>query len=110
LVEPDALADHLELDDFDAIIIMSHHLATDRKYLSQLARVNGQYVGILGPAARRERLLAELGESGLSLRARLRGPVGLDIGADSPESIALSILSEMQATLAGVAVETIRRS
>jgi xanthine/CO dehydrogenase XdhC/CoxF family maturation factor len=64
----------------------------------------------LGPAARRERLLAELAESGLSLHARLRGPVGLDIGAASPESIALSILSEMQATFAGVAVETIRRS
>jgi xanthine/CO dehydrogenase XdhC/CoxF family maturation factor len=110
LVEPDALGDHLELDDFDAIIVMSHHLTTDRKYLSQLARVNGQYVGILGPAARRERLLAELGENGVALRGRLRGPVGLDIGADSPESIALSILSEMQATLAGVAVETIRRS
>ena len=110
LVEPDALRDSVGLEDFDAIIVMSHHLTTDRKYLSQLARVGTQYLGILGPAARRERLLAELAESGLSLHARLRGPVGLDIGADSPESIALSILAELQATFAGVVAETIRTS
>jgi xanthine/CO dehydrogenase XdhC/CoxF family maturation factor len=110
LVQPDALSDYLALDDFAAVIVMSHHLATDRKYLRQLASARAAYLGILGPAARRERLLAELAESGLALHARLRGPVGLDIGADSPESIALSILAEMQATFAGIAANTIRTS
>ena len=99
LVEPDRLAAALPLDDFDAIVVMSHHLATDRKYLAELAAVDTRYLGVLGPRARRDRLLAELADAAPQLRERLKGPVGLDIGADSPESIALSILAELQATL-----------
>ena len=48
------------------------------------------------------RLLADLGADAPRLDARLRGPVGVDIGADSPESIALSIVADLQATLSGV--------
>jgi xanthine dehydrogenase accessory factor len=101
LVDPAALDRSLRLREFDAIVVMSHHLTTDRKYLAQLAAVDTGYVGVLGPRARRERLLDELGEQGAPLRTRLRGPVGLDLGADSPESIALSILAELQTTLSG---------
>jgi xanthine/CO dehydrogenase XdhC/CoxF family maturation factor len=99
LVEPGKLAASLSLRDFDAIVVMSHHLATDRKYLAELARLDTRYLGVLGPRARRDRLLADLAEDAPQLRERLRGPVGLDIGADSPESIALSILAELQSTL-----------
>jgi xanthine/CO dehydrogenase XdhC/CoxF family maturation factor len=99
LVEPGRLAATLPLDDFDAIVVMSHHLATDRKYLAELARVDSRYLGVLGPRARRDRLLRDLAAEAPQLRERLKGPVGLDIGADSPESIALSILAELQATL-----------
>lgn len=98
LVDPAALASSLAVDEFDAIVVMSHHLATDRKYLAQLATARAAYLGVLGPRARRERLLAELEGAAPALRARLKGPVGLDIGADSPESIALSILAELQST------------
>ena len=79
--------------------VMSHHLATDRKYLAELAAVDARYLGVLGPRARRDRLLAELADAAPQLEQRLKGPVGLDIGADSPESIALSILAELQSTL-----------
>ena len=99
LVEPGKLAAALALRDFDAIVVMSHHLATDRKYLAELAAVDTRYLGVLGPRARRDRLLAELADAAPQLGERLKGPVGLDIGADSPESIALSILAELQATL-----------
>jgi xanthine/CO dehydrogenase XdhC/CoxF family maturation factor len=99
LVDPGALASSVAVDEFDAIVVMSHHLATDRKYLAQLATARAAYLGVLGPRARRERLLAELDAAAPGLRARLKGPVGIDIGADSPESIALSILAELQKTL-----------
>jgi xanthine/CO dehydrogenase XdhC/CoxF family maturation factor len=99
LIEPGKLADALPLADYDAIVVMSHHLATDRKYLAELAAVATRYLGVLGPRARRDRLLKELADVAPQLRERLKGPVGLDIGADSPESIALSILADLQATL-----------
>lgn len=100
LIEPAALATTFDLATFDAIVVMSHHLATDRTYLRQLADTRARYLGVLGPAARRNRLLDELGDGAEALRSRLKGPVGIDIGADSPESIALSVLAEIQATLA----------
>lgn len=87
--------------DFHAALLMSHHQATDREYLRELARHPVPYVGLLGPRARRERLLGELGADAGNLGARLRGPAGLDIGARSPESIALAIVAELEATRAG---------
>jgi xanthine/CO dehydrogenase XdhC/CoxF family maturation factor len=99
LVEPERVGTALPLGDFSAVVVMSHHLATDRKYLAELATYETRYLGVLGPRARRERLLADLGEVAPRLRERLRGPVGLDIGADSPESIALSILAELHSTI-----------
>jgi xanthine dehydrogenase accessory factor len=99
LVEPGKLAASLSLRDFDAIVVMSHHLATDRKYLAELAAVDVRYLGVLGPRARRDRLVADLADAAPQLGRRLKGPVGLDIGADSPESIALSIVAELQSTL-----------
>jgi xanthine/CO dehydrogenase XdhC/CoxF family maturation factor len=99
LVEPAKLAASLRLGDFDAIVVMSHHLATDRKYLAELAPLATSYLGVLGPRARRDRLLKDLADTAPQLEQRLKGPVGLDIGADSPESIALSILAELQSTL-----------
>jgi xanthine/CO dehydrogenase XdhC/CoxF family maturation factor len=90
----------LKLDEFDAIIVMSHHLATDQTYLSQLGAVPARYIGVLGPPGRKQRLLDSLPDGGAALRVKLKGPVGLDIRADSPESIALSIVAELQATFA----------
>jgi xanthine/CO dehydrogenase XdhC/CoxF family maturation factor len=80
---------------------MSHHLDSDLHYLRALACCAIPYFGLLGPSARREKLLADLGDSAAALRARLRAPVGLDIGGRTPEAIALSIIGEVQAALAG---------
>jgi xanthine/CO dehydrogenase XdhC/CoxF family maturation factor len=78
---------------------MSHHLIADRAYLRQLAATQLRYVGLLGPAPRRHRLLAELGASTQGLKGRLFGPVGLDIGARTPEAIAIAIVAEIHAIL-----------
>jgi xanthine/CO dehydrogenase XdhC/CoxF family maturation factor len=100
LVVPGRVADALPLGEFDAVIVMSHHLETDKKYLAELKDFALPYLGVLGPRARRDRLLESLCDEAPDLAARLRGPVGLDIGADSPESIALSIVAELQTTFA----------
>jgi xanthine dehydrogenase accessory factor len=95
------LARVVDLGQHAAAIVMSHHLESDLHYLRVLAHADVPYVGLLGPAARRERLLADLGVDADALRPRLRAPVGLDIGGRSPEAIALSIVGEVQAALAG---------
>jgi xanthine/CO dehydrogenase XdhC/CoxF family maturation factor len=89
------------LDEFSAAVVMSHQLDSDLAYLRALAASVVPYVGLLGPAARREKLLADLGADAEKLRPRLRAPVGLDIGGRAPESIALSIVGEVHAVLAG---------
>ena len=98
----DRLAADLDLAGFEMAIVMSHHLDSDRHYLRQLAPTAMRYVGLLGPAARRQRLLGELGESAGLLEGRLHGPAGIDIGGSGPEAIALSIVAEMQQVIAGV--------
>jgi xanthine/CO dehydrogenase XdhC/CoxF family maturation factor len=83
-------------------MVMSHHLASDLAYLRVLSAAHGPgYVGLLGPSARRRRLVDELGAAAEGLTPRLRGPVGLDIGAATPEAIALAIVSQVHAWLAG---------
>jgi xanthine/CO dehydrogenase XdhC/CoxF family maturation factor len=93
------MSGHVELSGFDAAIVMSHHLASDRQYLAQLSTSDISYVGLLGPKERRRRLLAELGDAAAALDGRLHGPAGLDIGAVGPAAIALSIISEIYSVL-----------
>lgn len=96
----DTLGAKLDWERYRAVIVMSHHLDTDRRYLAQLASTGIPYIGLLGPRNRRRRLLDELGpDVTRSLEPRLHAPAGLDIGADGPASIALSILAEMHARL-----------
>ena len=95
----DQLSASVDLDDFDAAIVMSHHLTSDRAYLSQLARSRIGYIGLLGPVDRRRRLIDELGDVAQKLEGRVHGPAGLDIGGRGPASIALSIVAEMHRQL-----------
>lgn len=88
---------------FDAAVVMSHHLTADGCYLRALADSSVAYVGLLGPPARRQRLLAEIADGERKLHGRLRAPVGLDLGGRTPEAIALAIVAEIQAVLCGKA-------
>jgi xanthine/CO dehydrogenase XdhC/CoxF family maturation factor len=94
------LAKVVNLERFDAAIIMSHHLVSDRAYLAQLAGTDIGYIGLLGPKHRRERLLADLADRAGALEGRLHGPAGLDIGGRGPGPIALSIVAQVQEKLA----------
>lgn len=89
------ISKEFDLNQFDAAIVMSHHLVTDETYLRQLAESRIPYIGLLGPSHRRERLLKSLGDEGQTLEGRLHGPAGLDINATGPASIALSIVAQM---------------
>jgi len=89
----------LDLNRYAAAIVMSHHLASDRSYLQQLAQSNIPYIGLLGPVDRRRRLLDDLGDVAALLEDRLHGPAGIDIGGRGPAAIALSIIAEIQRQL-----------
>ena len=84
----------------EVAVLITHSYPTDLAYLEQLAPRNLRYIGVLGPRRRLERLLEELGARAPAAAA-LYGPAGLDIGADTPAEIALSIVAEIRAVLAG---------
>jgi xanthine dehydrogenase accessory factor len=92
------IATHFELGKFDAVIVMSHNLASDRTYLSVLANSSVEFIGLLGPPHRRDRLLGEIGADADKLAGRLRGPVGKQVGGRGPAAIALEIVAELQTT------------
>jgi xanthine dehydrogenase accessory factor len=90
--------------DSDAVIVMNHRYERDLEYLAAWIGTPVPYIGVLGPRHRTERMLDALQKKGLdigSARERIRGPVGLDIGAETSEEIALAIVGEIQAVHAG---------
>ncbi len=86
-------------------VVMTHHYRHDLPLLRHLLPLPLGYLGLLGPRRRAERILGDLEATGLAvspeMRARLRAPVGLDLGADAPEEVALSIIAEMAASVSG---------
>jgi len=95
VLQPAELSTHIGLGHIDAAVLMTHHLGHDRSYLSQVVEADISYIGLLGPRARRDRLLSEIG----AVDVHVHGPAGLDIGAEMPESIALAIVAEIHAFL-----------
>jgi xanthine/CO dehydrogenase XdhC/CoxF family maturation factor len=92
---PEQLEQALDLATLDAAVIMSHHLENDAAYLTAVAAHGLRYVGVLGPRARRDKLR----EMARCEERPVFGPVGLDIGAELPASIALSVAAEIHAVL-----------
>jgi xanthine dehydrogenase accessory factor len=86
-------------------VVMTHHYLHDAPILRHLLPLPLAYLGLLGPRKRSEKILADLEAQGLAvtadMRGRLRAPVGLDIGAEAPEEVALSIIAEMTAVVSG---------
>ena len=100
---PDEVADELELGPGDAVAVLSHDPKFDDPAITEALRRGCRYVGAIGSRktqrARRERLLAGgLAEDQL---ARLRGPIGLDLGGRQPAETALAIMAEIVAARHG---------
>lgn len=103
LAHPQAIHEQVPMDNRTVAVVMTHNYLHDRELLKTLLLSSLPYLGVLGPKRRTEQLLQELGEQGITPTAaqlnHLYAPVGLDIGADTPEAIALAILSEIQTVL-----------
>lgn len=81
-------------------VVQTHSLEHDREWMRALLREPLAYLGLLGPRSRKAALLRELGVEG-GESAQLFAPVGLDLGAEGPEQIAVSIVAEALAVHAG---------
>jgi xanthine/CO dehydrogenase XdhC/CoxF family maturation factor len=105
VARPDEAPARLALGADTLAVIMTHHYHHDLPLLRALLSRPLAYLGLLGPKKRTEKILSDLVADGFALtpamRARLHAPVGLDLGADNPEEVALAILAEMKAALAG---------
>lgn len=104
LTRPEVVQERISVDSRTVAVVMTHNYLHDLELLKTLLPSPLGYLGILGPKSRTKRLLEELRQAGFTPTEdqlqRLYGPVGLDIGADTPEAIALSIVAEIQAVLA----------
>lgn len=89
-----------EITPFTACVLMSHNYEYDRDVLRKLLGAHTPYIGILGPRKRFDKMQQEFSVAGITLSEfdlqRIHSPIGLDIGAEAPDEIALSIISEIQ--------------
>ncbi len=84
-------------DEWTAAIVKTHNYGRDFAALRALLPLGLRYLGLVGPRTRREQLLGDLFDSGITAAPNLFAPAGLDLGGDSPETIALAIIAEIQA-------------
>lgn len=104
--QPSDLARHV--DGRTAAVVKSHNYGRDFAALCQLLKLDLPYVGLLGPRKRRDQLLNAVLDEGISIDAELFAPAGLDLGAETPEELALALVSEIQAVFAGAGAESLR--
>lgn len=105
VANPDVALNYLSYDKRTFFVLVTHSYKCDYYFLKSLCAADVPYVGILGPKKKLNRMLGELKEGGVSLSqakiSTIFSPTGLDIGAETPEEIALSIIAEIQAVLKG---------
>ena len=98
VTDADTTLEAASIDDRCVAVIMTHSYSQDLNFLKALTKEPIPYLGLLGPRNRSEQLLTDAGMHRWQIPA-LRSPAGLDIGADGPEQVALSIVAEIQATM-----------
>jgi len=110
--KPDQVLSYFETDERTVFALMTHNYNYDMAMLRQLINLNTTYIGALGPKKKLDRMLEELEAEGIFLTAdqqeKIYGPIGLDIGAETAEEIALSIVTEIKAVLSGKKSSSLR--
>jgi xanthine/CO dehydrogenase XdhC/CoxF family maturation factor len=95
----------VSLPSGSAVVVMNHHLDRDREALALALSSDVGYIGVLGPRTRYEQLLQQLVRDGRapapSMLARVHSPVGLALGAETPDEVAVAIVAEMLAVRRG---------
>lgn len=103
--KPEKVLDQIQIDAQTVFVLMTHNYNYDLAMLKALLERKVRYIGVLGPGKRSDRMLSELKELGMTITEdqlqSIYGPVGLGIGAETPEEIALSIIAEIKAVLSG---------
>ena len=106
IVDPHAFA--IESDQWTAAIVKSHNYGRDFAALRKLLLLNLPYVGLIGPRKRRDQLMNDLLDLGVTINAGFFSPAGLDLRAETPEEIALAIVSEIQRVFAKSSGQSLR--
>lgn len=96
---PQEMLDQIAGRRIDAVVLMTHNIDYDARFLKVLTELPCRYLGLLGPRARRDQLFRLSGVTAETFGDRLHAPIGLDIGGMSPESIALSLVAEIHTVL-----------
>ena len=101
VTKPEQFLEHISIDDQTYFVLMTHNYKYDLGILKLLLETNCQYIGILGPKSKLNRMINDLEKEGVFLNEeqlnRIYSPIGLDIGSETAEEIALSIVSEIKA-------------
>lgn len=109
---PEKILSAIDIDDQTMFVLMTHNYNYDLAMLRELIIRKIKYIGILGSGGKVHRMMEELKNEGINVEdelPKIYGPVGLDIGAETPEEIALSIVAEIQSLLSGKTVKHLRR-
>ena len=104
--QPEKVLDQLPMDERTVFVMMTHNYNYDKAMLKALLPAITPYIGMLGPKKKLMRMLDEIRIEGMHITdemlQKVYGPTGLEIGAETPEEIALSIIAEIQAVINGL--------
>lgn len=113
VTNPEEILNNIKINETTAFVLMTHNYNYDLDVLKLLlSEEKIPYIGILGPNKKHQRMLGDLAAEGIQLSeeqsAKIFAPVGLQLGAETPAEIGLSILSEIQAVLTESMVRHLR--
>lgn len=105
--DPEAVVAELALDPDTAVVVVTHHHPLDQALVRALVASRAGFCGLVGSEAKRNKFRMRLEAQGIPKEAlaRLKSPLGIQIGARTPEEIALSIVAELVAWRRGVTID-----